>query len=160
MCSPPWGGGSSCDVHFASLPSAWRVRASQPLARTSRLPAHTCAHSHTQAAPSKEKRLSHPSGKMSKKIRPLRVPREDVKRLYLPASLLGKMVLGKLMSGVPGDSLRQTTHRKHSDRSFSRWESLNGSYNYKVTLSLELFFLGREGGKEKKKFPFLLPENL
>lgn len=36
-------------------------------------------------------------------------------------------------------------------RSFSGWESLNGSYNYKVTCSLELFFLGREGGKEKKK---------
>lgn len=39
-------------------------------------------------------------------------------------------------------------------RSFSGWESLNESYNYKVTLSLELFFLGREGGKEKKSLSY------
>lgn len=84
-------------------------------------------------------------------------PQRQMKRLHLPASLLGKMVLGKLMSRAvrTSDSLPQTTRKRHGGSAASRagWEPLNGSYNYKVTLSLELFFLGREGGREKNPFP-------
>lgn len=73
-----------------------------------------------------------------------------MKRLHLPASLLGKMVLGKLMSSVAGDSLRQTTLKKHRDPQLLRL----GVFEWELQLqsdSLLRTVFPRQGGRKRKK---------
>lgn len=70
------------------------------------------------------------------------------------------MVLGKLMSGVAGDSLRQTTREKHRDPQLLGLGVFEWELQLQSDLLLRTVFPRQGGRKGKKKIPFLLPENL
>lgn len=79
-------------------------------------------------------------------------PQRQTKRLHLPASLLGKMVLGKLMSRAvrTRDSLPQTTRKRHGDR---RLLGL-GVFEWELQLQSDSLFrtvFPRQGGRKGKK---------
>lgn len=82
-------------------------------------------------------------------------PQRQMKSLHLPASLLGKMVLGKLMSRAvrTSDSLPQTSARGTGDPQLLGL----GAFEWELQLQSDSLFrtvFPRQGGRKGKKNPF------